>query len=54
MKDTRLYCLGCSLLNSFPKNCLKNCPNLTTPKKETPLLINYHLIMSHRNSKNEK
>ena len=50
----RLYCAGCALNKSFPNNCHIDCPVLSARgNKYTSLLMNYNLIMSYRNNKND-
>lgn len=50
-KNLQLYCAGCVVLNSYPKDC-GNCPNLKLDfNKYNSLLKNYYFIMAYRNSK---
>ena len=50
----RFQCAGCAIINNFPKDCYDNCPVLLGKgNKHTPLLVNYSLIMSYRNNKND-
>ena len=46
MKDYRLYCAGCVLINNYPNDCV-GCPHIVGDyNKYTSLLKNYSLLTS--------
>ena len=46
MKDYRLYCAGCVLINQYPNDC-GECPHLVGDyNKYTSLMKNYSLLTS--------